>query len=238
MRNIIIIGGVSCDPTDKEHDLNPYNFINPGVQLAKRLKHSQVLFHSRSYTIRAKKYPPDKEHSWVEKSPAAIKKLPNDHFLKTLKKAAKNVVEIDSAGDLTKAINSGSSVSSVNYFGHSNKSDIFLEYNTDGNGGALITWGVKDAKNVPQINMLNCVFASFGCYQGERNGLCEKLQKEWLVPAFGARGKTNYAPIGQGKKFPSGNYSLFPQPVYVEAKKRIVYGKAVQASIANFYRSR
>ena len=218
MKNIVIIGGVSCDPSDNEHDANPYNFINPGVGLAKRLGNAIIAIHAKSYEIRAKKYPPEKEHWWVARTVKERKEKKPDHFLKTVTSRFTNVKKIDKAKDLSNLLRN-QQVQSITYFGHSNKSDLFLEYNTDGRQVGIVTWGAKEAASVPttifslaSLRQKTPLFASFGCHQAENGGLCEALQKLWGIKAFGARGKTNFKPIGQGKKYPSGSYFTYPMP--------------------------
>ena len=234
MRNIVIIGGVSCDPSDKVHDRNPYNFINPGIKLAKKLKNAKVLIHSRSYKIRAKKYPADKEHSWVGKNAAEIKKKRSDHFLKTVTSRVTNVVEVDSANDVTKVLMTGNAINSITYFGHSDLTDLFLEYNTDGSRNGLVTWGIAEAKRVNIVQFhYKSLFASFGCFQGEKNGLCERLQKQWMVRSFGARGKTDYVSIGKGGSYPTGAYFMYPTPISRDDK--MDYGKPSRASTSKLY---
>jgi hypothetical protein len=239
MKNIIIIGGVSCDPDDNEHDANPYNFINPGVKLAKSLGNALVLFHAKSYEIRAKNYPAEKEHSWVAKTAEERKKLPSDHFLKTVKKNFNDVKTITTAGDLTAELGK-EQVLTITYFGHSNKSHMFLEYNTDRKGKGIVLWGIEEARkvhssifNTASVQLRTPLFASFGCFQAEPGGLCAALQTEWLVKTFGAHGKTNYKPIGQAERYPSGKYFVYPLPV--SSGSDMDYGRSTPSSPTSLY---
>lgn len=220
--HFVIIGGVSVN--DKTHDKFPFNFLNGGFRKGKSLsgEKTAVVF-APSYELRATNQ--KKEHPKVKvvqnctsHSVTVIpllysyewKSCENDkrHFLNIARKsAAANGMkyrEIRKAHELTDILKGTTGIESIHFFGHSNAANLFLEYGAVVSAKSTVTWGESDAKKVPAANFKkNAVFSSYGCNQGDKGGLAEKLHGIWGITTVGSEGKTDFSPIGQGKTHPT-----------------------------------
>lgn len=233
-KHIIIVGGISVnDPGN--HDLYPYNFINPAARRAKDYKNDVVmLVYAPPYETRAMEQ--DKEHStvtltyrdscmlgiWDAKDCPALfktKEVNLRHFLDVAQGAGKRdgypVIELRSAAALTAELTRLKPIASIDYFGHANDKFLFLQYSTGvAPGAAEVTWGAADAAKVPAANFeAGARFNSFGCNNGDPKGLSEQLRDLWGIEATGSLGRTDYVTIGQGATVPSssGGYYLYPK---------------------------
>lgn len=229
MSHIFIVGGISVNDKD-DHDLFPYNFINPAVRRAKQYVKDGVsasdvtiAMYTPSYETRALKQ--KKEHSTVQvsqlpcaswnflcKKGVTAKPKNKEHFRDVARNASHaagfTFLELRSAGDLTDLLKKTKPIASIHYFGHSNAASMFLEYSRDGRGKGTVTWGEAEAKNVPKSNFASdAIFVSYGCNQADSGGLVAQLHKLWGVTTIGSRGKTDYGPIGQGHAVPDSNGS-------------------------------
>ncbi|MCA0240768.1 MAG: hypothetical protein LCI02_07880 [Proteobacteria bacterium] len=216
-KRIIVIGGISVNDAGG-HDKSPWNFINPGLRRAKALATSgqsvEVLFYAPSYERRAR----------AQKTEADSVDNPQknaQYFESVVKNAAdKNgytVTKISSSHDLTTRIAANTSIQSVEYFGHSNDHALFLEYSSVKPGTSTDSWGIVGASSIPNSNFTeDGYFASYGCNQGEKNGLMQHLRAIWNIRTIGAVGKTDYEAAGVfgGPTYPSAGdrYVEFPAP--------------------------
>jgi hypothetical protein len=232
-KHIIIVGGVSVNDTGG-HDDYPYNFINPAVFRAKLFKTDvTILVFAPPYRKRVtdqKKEHPQVAYSWAYEchlpfvSTATCpdlfksKKKNLDHFLDVLKTAAKKygatVKLLETKDDLTNQLIALKPIETVDYFGHSSRTGMFLQYSTTGSALPVgeVIWTAADAAKVT-AGAVTGSFTSFGCNQGESGGLAEQLAKLWKVKAVGSDGKTDYITIGQGLPQPksdNGYYSFPP----------------------------
>ena len=110
------------------------------------------------------------------------------------------LIWVSTTGDLIRAINSRPrhSIQSFDYFGHSNRHAFMLDY---GNEIMAVSTAWLHERDLPKIK--SSVFAknayckSWGCHTGE------SMTKVWRntvgIPLEGARGKTLYTSVGQGK---------------------------------------
>lgn len=215
--HFVVIGGVSVN--DKTHDAFPYNFINSGVRKAKKIAGDvTVVIYAPSYVRRVENQ--SKEHSTVTVTQSCssadvfgykITYWCEDnkrHFLDVTKKAVlgagKKYKEISTAADLTSVLVAESKIESIHYFGHSNPDSLFLEYSSVSPGSSMDYWGASDAASVPKANFASgAQFVSYGCNQGDRGGLAEKLHALWDITATGSDGKTDFGPIGRGETYPT-----------------------------------
>lgn len=136
-----------------------------------------------------------------------------------------HLLTITSKNDLTSVFQNckEGTIESIDYFGHANKSNFFLEYSStpqtngthDSSGNPLSTpvkphssdyWGANDAGRVPRSQFTpTAVVDTYGCNCGDPGGIAEKLSQIWGVTTKGSVGKTDYTPIGQGQTFPTSN---------------------------------
>jgi hypothetical protein len=228
--HVFIAGGVSVN--DAKHDKYPYNFLNPAVWRAIAYKEKGkvdkaqllVLVYTPSYEARVKDQ--KVEHPTVTgntgKDPAYFWGIVKASALKHGFKCQ----EIKSAKDLTKALQDLDLIGSVQYFGHANPQEMFLEYSLDGLGRGTVTWGADQAKEVkPSKFAPNAVFMTFGCYQGEKGGLAEAVRKTWKTRTVGSISFTHYDTIGKNKPFPRSekdDYLAFPPPTASDAAPKAV----------------
>lgn len=226
---VVIIGGVAVnDPT---HDAFPYNFMNPAMKKAKALANSgrrvTVAIYAPAYEERVRSQ--TKEHSTVQIGSLTcgdyaiwnpyriacnlnLASPPKDtsHFLNVARTSATNskasYVEIRCAEALTSLLSNTKDLAGVYYFGHSNAESMFLEYSVSIAGRGTVTWGAEQAKKVPKSNFATgAKFISYGCNQGDFNGLCRQLSSTsiWDIRCVGSRLKTDFVPIGRGDAYPS-----------------------------------
>ena len=231
-KHIIIVGGVSVNDIGG-HDAYPYNFINPAVARAKQYKTDvTILVFAPPYRKRVtdqKKEHPQVAYSWAYEChlpfvstascPDFFKsKTKNpDHFIDVLRTAAKKygatTVLLETKDDLTNQLIALKPVETVDYFGHSNATGMFLQYSTTGSASPTgeVNWKQADATKVT-AGVVTGSFTSFGCNQGDSGGLAEQLAKLWNIKAVGSDGKTDYGPIGQGQPQPSSANGYFSYP--------------------------
>lgn len=222
--NVIIIGGVSVN--DVSHDGNPFNFINPAVRLGKKFKTDvQLILYTPSYERRVTGQ--KKEHSSVTNPQ---KKL--SYFKDVVSTAATQnkftLTTITTAAGLTTALKAVPSIATLSYYGHSNVTDIFLEYSSITAAVSKDTWGESEAKKVPTTQFAaGATFASYGCNQGDPNGLCEQLRQLWKIPTVGSVGKTDFSNTGPfgGPMFPTSasGYVQYPAPSGASLPKAVPF---------------
>jgi hypothetical protein len=221
--HIIIVGGTSVN--NATHDANPWNFLNPGTRRAKALKTAvTMILYTPSYERRVTGQ--KKEHSSVTNPTKDVQ-----YFVKKMESVAKDnkftLVKIKSAAELTAQLKLLSDLETVDYFGHSNATDMFLEYSSLDDSVSKDYWGAKDAASIkPSQFAKAAVWASYGCNQGDVGGLAEKLRELWQVRTIGSRGKTDFeitGPFG-GPTYPTSasGYVEYPAPA-VDSKGALVY---------------
>jgi hypothetical protein len=244
--HVVIIGGISVNDPGR-HDRFPYNFINPGIKRAIAYRQAKkpvsVIVVAPPYRIRVRDQRVEHkvvEMTWLDScrvdrhvpppcpQGSKVHKIKNpDHMLNVLRASARKhrfaLIEIDRRAQLTGTLNSFGKIESVDYFGHSDKTRLFLIYSTTVAGAAEETWAADEAAKVPASKFTpTATFTSFGCNQGDAGGLASKLRELWGIRTVGSEGKTDYGPIGQGKAFPSSADGYFEY-----AKPRTTDGRRV-----------
>lgn len=222
--HIIIIGGTSVN-NSTDHDNFPLNYINPAIRRGKAIgKSAIIIMFTPSYERRVENQ--KNEHTSVD-NPTKNKQ----HFIKIAENAAKDngfaFHKITQASELTKHLKAAAPIASIDYFGHSNVSAMFLEYSSVKDNESTETWSVADSGGLTPTDFTKtAVFASYGCYQGEAGGLADKLRETWRIRTIGSRGDTSYKKAGVhgGPTFPTSasGYVEYPAPA-VDAKGKLVY---------------
>jgi RHS repeat-associated protein len=232
---VVISGGTSVNDPNR-HDLSGWNFLNTAVRRAKALEADLKKKGKKEEVVLIVYAPPYERRAIAEKKPS-------NYYLDIVRKAISGtgvkIVEIRKKDDLTKELVKfpSGSITSLDYFGHSSKDYLLLEYSStpqtngthDGGGNLLPTpgkptsndfWGGTDTKNhdannVPKTQFaLGATVASYGCHQGEKGGFSEMVNKIWGVASQGSDGRTDYgkAGAGGGPPFPSSanGYITYP----------------------------
>ncbi len=244
--HVIIIGGVSVnEPT---HDKYPFNFIELALRRGEGYgKNVHYIFFAPSYEARVKHQ--KNEYKWMlwntrptdgcEKGslwhawqhapdPTKWEKDP-EHFLIYTRSKAKShdakVTAILTADELTKVLNGIDKIASVDYYGHSTATAIYLDFGIDGTFNSKQQWTRKQAGQVAASRFLrSATFSSFGCKQGQDDGLAPALRDLWKIRTIGAEGKTDYTALSKDKTtmFPdaAGGYYLFSPPVGKQPTKK------------------
>lgn len=248
--HVVIIGGISVNDPGR-HDRFPYNFINPGIKrgIAYRQakKEVTVIVFAPPYRTRATDQRGEHkvvEMTWLDScredrhvpppcpQGSKVYKIKNpEHLLNVPRDSASKhrfaLVEIDRADRLTGTLNSLGKIERIDYFGHSDKTRLFLQYSTRGSPRVEVAWGADEAAKVPASKFTpTATFTSFGCNQGDAGGLASKLRELWGIRTVGSEGKTDYEPIGQGKAFPSSadGYFEYAKPQMTDGR-RVVPGR-------------
>jgi RHS repeat-associated protein len=207
---VIVAGGTSVnDP--KGHDKSPMNFLQAAALRAKDIKASNP---SEKITV-IMYNPPNLSY---EKR-AVNDGKPKDHYKKIMQDSAKRhgyeLVIIEKASELTEVLNTASAgqVKRLEYFGHSNPKNLFLEYGStdqrsaDGSGVSTDMWGESEALKVRKdIFAATSEVNLYGCDLGDSGGLGEKIKALWGKKTTASDEKTDYQPVGQGIWKPTGNY--------------------------------
>lgn len=251
--HVIIIGGVSVnEPT---HDKYPFNFIDLALRRGEGYgKNVEYIFFAPSYEERVKHQ--KNEYKWIwwnirptdgckkgslwhaYKHGTDPKKWENDpdHFLIYVRKEAKShdakVTAIRTAADLTVALSKIDRIASIDYYGHSTATALYLDFGIDGTFASKQQWTKKQAGQVAVTRFLrSATFSSFGCKQGQDDGLAPELRNLWRIQTIGAEGKTDYTALSKDKTtmFPdaAGGYYLFPAPAgrQTAPKKKLIEKK-------------
>lgn len=227
---LVVAGGTSVNDPNA-HDQFAWNFLNASVFRARELV--------KEYRNNPTKYPDAKVYvimytpSYERR--ARFEGKPPDHFLKIMEAAAARdgftLVTITSAAELTYHFNKSKTkgVTSIDYFGHSNKNNLFLEYSSVVPEYSTDMWGADQAALVRkeifseetivrivrgrrvETKRPTAIFSTYGCYQGEPNGLAQKLHEIWGIITKGSIGATDFEPIGRLETYPSsaGGYVWF-----------------------------
>ena len=232
---LVVAGGTSVnDPGG--HDKSAWNFLNTAARRAAELvqiykQNPRKYKDAKVYVIM---YTPSYERR------ARADRLPVDYFLnKMLEAAARDgwtLVTITHKDQLTYHFNKSKTkgVTSIDYFGHSDANNLFLEYSSVNPTYSTDYWGVEDAANVRkeifseettiQIDRRGrrvrrttptAVFFSYGCYQGDPGGLAQQLHELWGIITKGSVGKTDFAITGQERTYwptTEGGWVTFPRP--------------------------
>lgn len=117
--------------------------------------------------------------------------------------AAKRNVEliwVSSGSAAIRAINSrrSGSILTFDFFGHSNKHCLMLDYSSDFMGACKAWIHENDLPKIRRsVFARNAICQSWGCHTGE--SMSGKWRNALGIKLIGARGKTDYVPIGQGK---------------------------------------
>jgi hypothetical protein len=229
--HVIVIGGVSVN--EETHDKYPLNFIDPALRRgASWGKNVHYIFFAPSYEARVQKQ--KKEHplvfirrrlmqdqcaSYDPRHLAHWEKDP-EHFLKVVRNTASSAghefTAIRTTSALTATLQKIGAISTLEYYGHSDHDEMYLDYGIDGSIKSLQRWGAAQAAKIPAAKFTpGAVFASYGCKQGQAGGLAFSARNKWKIKAIGAEGKSDYVVIGDGESlFPDapGGYYLYPAP--------------------------
>ena len=229
---VVVAGGTSVkDP--KGHDKSAWNFLNTAVRRALTLS-GEIEKKGKKETVVLVIYTPPYERRAIAEG------KPPNYYLEIVRKSTNGkgikIVEIKSSGDLTAQLEKmpDASITSLDYFGHSNADSMFLEYSStpesNGTHGAdgkrlavpvephtLDYWSPEDAKKVPKSRFVaDATVSSYGCNQGNPGGFAEVVNKIWGVASKGSVGKTDYekAGMGGGPAYPDSEdgYVTFPKP--------------------------
>ena len=229
---VLVAGGTSVkDP--KGHDKSAWNFLNTAVRRALILS-GEIEKKGKKETVVLVIYTPPYERRAIAEG------KPPNYYLEIVRKSTNGkgikIVEIKSSGDLTAQLEKmpDASITSLDYFGHSNADSMFLEYSStpesNGTHGAngkrlavpvephtLDYWSLEDAKKVPKSRFVaDATVSSYGCNQGNPGGFAEVVNKIWGVASKGSVGKTDYekAGMGGGPAYPDSEdgYVTFPKP--------------------------
>ena len=116
------------------------------------------------------------------------------------RKRSVTLIWFDSNGELIQKINSRprGSIVTFDFFGHSNKYCFMFDYSNDIMGASSVWLHENDLSKIKRsIFAKNAYCKSWGCHTGE------SMSKEWRrrlgVPLEGAKGKTDYTVVGQGR---------------------------------------
>ena len=232
--HFVIAGGVAVnDPkSNGSHDKFPYNFLNPAAKKAKSLAIGggavTVFVYEPAYVARALNQVDEHRTVDIGRLPCSAYEGRQDqlmcgvgvidppknpqHFIQIIRDALTRVgatyVGIQSGQELADKLATAKNIEGIYYFGHSSDVQMFLEYSVTVTGSSTQTWGVPRAKRVAKDRFAKgAKLISYGCFQGEPDGLCDQLSRSslWGIRCVGSLGKTNYGPIGLGKAYPSSN---------------------------------
>jgi len=110
-----------------------------------------------------------------------------------------NLVWVSSGGQAISAINKhpGKSVITFDFFGHSNKHCFLLDYSAEVMGASKAWIHERDLSRIRSgIFARNAQCQSWGCHTGE--SMSAYWKRATGQSMLGARGKTNYEPVGHG----------------------------------------
>lgn len=110
-----------------------------------------------------------------------------------------SLIWVDSGKDAIRAINnhSSGSVVSFDFVGHSNKHCFLLDYSGEIMGSSKAWLHESELKKIRgSIFAKTAVCQSWGCHTGE--SMSAVWKRSIGIPLVGAKGKTNYAVVGQG----------------------------------------
>lgn len=162
----------------------------------------------RSSTIRIdeirKFYPSSSKVVWIVHKPGYIERSFADRkpYINWIKEQAEKrgvtLKWISSGKEAIRAINSQRNIKTFDYFGHSNKHCLMLDY------GAKIMAASKDFIHEKDLHKIrkkafapNAICQSYGCHTGE--SMSQTWKKTLGIPLIGATGKTDYVVVGSGK---------------------------------------
>jgi hypothetical protein len=236
--HVIVIGGVSVN--EETHDKYPRNFIDPALRRGAAWgQNVHYIFFAPSYEKRVLKQ--EKEHPLVfirlrliqdqcatydprhrlthwEKDP--------EHFYKVVRNTAASAgydfTAIKNRNQLTEALQKIPTISTLEYYGHSDHDELYLDFGIDGTRNSYQRWGNGQAESIPASKFpSDAFFASYGCKQGQDGGLADRLRNRWKIKAVGAEGRSNYAVMGDWESlFPDapGGYYLYPAPTRTKSE--------------------
>jgi RHS repeat-associated protein len=229
---VVVAGGTSVNDPEK-HDQSGWNFLNTAVRRAIALE-ADIKGKGKNKEVVLVIYVPPYERR------AASEGKVRNHYLRIVRQAVSGkgikVVEIRASAELTSQLVEmpNASITSLDYFGHSDSENWFLEYSStpqtngthDAAGNLLAvrvpantgdSWGPTDAKKVPKSRFaLGATVSSYGCNQGEPGGFADVVNKIWDVATKGSLGRTDYIDAGAhgGASFPASEqgYQTYPRP--------------------------
>jgi hypothetical protein len=111
-----------------------------------------------------------------------------------------SLVWVNTSGDLLRAINARprGSVQTFDFFGHSNRHAFLLEYSNDIIGVSSCWLHERDLPRIKSsIFAPNAYCKSWGCHTGE--SMSQVWRRTLGTSLEGARGKTLYTVVGQGR---------------------------------------
>jgi hypothetical protein len=236
-KHVIVIGGVSVN--ESTHDKYPQNFIDPALRRGEAWgKDVHYLFFAPSYERRVRNQ--KSEHPLVfirrrlmqdqcgDYDPRHLTHWEKDpqHFYWTVKNSAHaagyDFTAIKNRNELTAALQNIGTISTLEYYGHSDHDELYLDYGIDGSINSYQRWGSNQAAAIPASKFApDAVFASYGCKQGQAGGLAHRLRNRWKIKAVGAEGRSDYAVMGDWESlFPDapGGYYLYPAPTRTKSE--------------------
>lgn len=110
------------------------------------------------------------------------------------------IIWVESSSDIIRAINSqpANSITTFDFFGHSNKHCFLLDYSNDIIGASTIWLHKNELHRLSRRPFtLHTVCKSWGCHTGE--SMSQHWRNATGVPMVGARGKTDYSALSFGK---------------------------------------
>jgi hypothetical protein len=111
-----------------------------------------------------------------------------------------SLVWINSSNGLIQAINSrpSRSIQTFDFFGHSNRYAFMLDYSNDIMAVSTAWLHERDLHHLKSsVFARNAYCKSWGCHTAE--SMSSVWKRVLGIPLEGARGPTNYTPVGQGK---------------------------------------
>ncbi len=202
--HVIIAGGTSVkDPGG--HDESGWNFLNAASVRAQNIKKNDptakvtVIMYSPvnlSYQKRAVSEGKNK-----------------DYYEKIMSDSARNkgfeLIIIRKADQLTPTLNTAKDgqVKQLEYFGHSNPDDFFLEYSSDKPSVTTDFWGKRDVANVRKgMFAVGAEVNLYGCNLGAAGGLAQEMKNKWGFKTTASDTATNFKTVVGNNWKPSGRY--------------------------------
>ncbi|RYD38824.1 MAG: hypothetical protein EOP87_00620 [Verrucomicrobiaceae bacterium] len=195
--HVIVSGGPSLKKwehlrvPDDQHDRWWANFIRAATLRMAEVRQAYGpdapivwMVHQKSYQARGRE--DGKPYtSWINEQAA---------------KRRVTLIWVNSTGDLIRAINSRprGAIQTFDYFGHSNRHAFMLDYGSEIMAASTAWLHERDLPKIKSsVFSKNAYCKSWGCHTGE------SMTKVWRntvgIPLEGAKGKTLYTSVGQGK---------------------------------------
>lgn len=149
-------------------------------------------------------YGPDEPITWIVYKKGYLTRSKDDGKPYTTwiqeqatKRKAK-LVWINTSAEAISAMNARRDIVTFDFFGHSNKHCFMLDYGSDIMAVSQCWIHEDDLRKISRrIFNKNALCQSWGCHTGE--SMSDTWKRQLGVPLIGARGKTNYEALSQGK---------------------------------------